>query len=130
MSDMPNTADLEKLVDLYCAAWGEPDAGRRSAMLREVSGDGATYTDPRTHASDLDQLVAHIGRVLAVRPGARVIRTSAVDSHHGLARFAWCVVLSDRTRLPEGVDFVELTADGKIARIVGFFGPLAPLADE
>ena len=42
------------------------------------------------------------------RPGARVLRTSGVDAHHHLARFAWHVVL----------------ADGRIRRIIGFFGPL------
>jgi hypothetical protein len=27
--------------------------------------------------------------------------------------------------LPEGIDFAEVSSDGKLSRIVGFFGPLA-----
>jgi hypothetical protein len=44
-------------------------------------------------------------------------------------RFAWQVILADGTRLPEGIDFAEITSDNKIRRIMGFFGPLAKLPD-
>lgn len=54
-----------------------------------------------------------------------MLRASAVDVHHGLARFAWHVVQADGTALPEGLDIAELSSDGRqIGRIVGFFGPL------
>jgi hypothetical protein len=119
-------APLERLIDAYCQAWCEPDAGARRRLLARVWAEGATYTDPRVQLVGLDALVAHIGKVLADRPGSRVIRTSVVDVHHRLARFAWRVVQADGTMLPEGVDFAEVTGDGKLARIVGFFGPLAP----
>jgi alkylated DNA nucleotide flippase Atl1 len=118
--------EVERLIDAYCEAWCEPDAAARRRLLDHVWATGATYTDPRAQLAGLDALVAHIGKVLADRPGSRVIRTSAVDSHHGLARFAWRVVQADGTMLPEGVDFAEVAGDGKLARIVGFFGPLAP----
>jgi hypothetical protein len=117
---------LDRLIDTYCEAWCEPDAAARRRLLERVWAEGATYTDPRVHLVGLDALVAHIGKVLADRPGSRVIRTSVVDVHHGVARFAWRVVQADGTMLPEGVDFAEAAGDGKLARIVGFFGPLAP----
>jgi hypothetical protein len=119
---------LERLIDGYCAAWSEADPARRAGLLAEVWADDASYTDPRAHAAGIDQLTAHIGRILASRPGAKVVRTSAVDSHHGLVRFAWRVVQGDGTMLPEGIDFAELSPDGRLARIVGFFGPLEPRA--
>ena len=120
-----DAASLERLIDAYCAAWSEPDAGRRDAILAEVWADDATYTDPRGVASGRSELSALIGKVLAGRPGAKVIRTSAVDAHHGVARFAWRVVRADGAMLPEGIDFAEVGGDGKLARITGFFGPLA-----
>ncbi len=125
---MPDSNDieaLERLIDTYCEAWNEPDAVRREAILKIVWAEGATYTDPRAHTTGISELGAHIGRVLSSRPGARVMRTSAVDSHHGLARFAWSVVQADGTMLPEGIDFAEISGEGKLQRIVGFFGPLA-----
>ena len=49
----------------------------------------------------------------------------AVDLHHGVARFAWQMVLADGRRLPEGLDIAHLSTDGtRIASIVGFFGAL------
>lgn len=118
-------AALERLIDTYCSAWNEPDAGRRKTLLDAVWNAGATYTDPRAHAVGVEALAAHIGRILEGRPGAKVIRTSAIDEHHGLVRFAWRLVEADGNPLPEGIDFAEITPGGRIARIVGFFGPLA-----
>ena len=115
----------EKLIDTYCAAWNDPDPARRREILGSVWADGATYTDPTVHAVGMDELLAHIGKVVARRPGAKVVRSSRIDVHHDLARFAWRVVQADGTMLPEGLDLAELSADGQIRRIIGFFGPLA-----
>jgi hypothetical protein len=117
---------LEPLIDRYCQAWSEFDATRRERILDEVWEPDATYTDPRGSATGVAQLVAMSGTILAGRPGAKVVRTTAVDAHHALARFGWRVVLADGTMLPEGIDFVEISVRGKLARVVGFFGPLAP----
>ena len=125
-----STAAVEALVDRYCLAWSDPDPARRRTLLAEVLAPDATYTDPRAHADTLEGLAAHIDRVLAQRPGARVLRTSSVDLHHGMARFAWHVVQADGTALPEGLDVVWLSDDGaRLARIIGFFGPLRRPAD-
>lgn len=121
-------ADITDLVDRYCAVWNEPDAERRAALLVAVWADGATYTDPRADTVGAEALLAHIAGVRAGRPGAKIVRTTAVDAHHGVARFGWCVVAADGTPLPEGIDFIELDAGGvRIRRIIGFFGPMMPV---
>ena len=113
------------LIDRYCAVWNELDSARRSRLLAEIWADAATYTDPTIHARNGDELLAHIERVQARRPGSRVVRTTAVDVHHGVARFGWHVVQADGTSLPDGLDIAYLSSDGqRITRIVGFFGPL------
>jgi hypothetical protein len=118
--------DPAELVDRYCAVWNEPDAGARAQLLARVWADQASYTDPSVHAATAQQLLAHIAAVRARRPGASVLRTSAVDIHHGVARFAWHVVQADGTALPEGIDIAFISPDGaRIERIIGFFGPLA-----
>lgn len=119
------TTDIERLIDIYCSAWSDPDPRRRREILTGIWGDAATYTDPSIHAATLDELLDHITKVAAGRPGARVVRTSRVDMHHRLARFGWRVVLADGTERPEGLDLAEISSDGRIGRIIGFFGPLA-----
>lgn len=120
------TAD--ELIDRYCAAWSMPDAAQRRERLAGVWSPGATYTDPTVHVEGAEALLAHIAQVQARRPGAVVYRTSAIDLHHGIARFAWHVRLADGGTLPEGIDIAFLSPDGRaIERIVGFFGPTRPL---
>lgn len=122
---MSGQADLTLLIDTYCEAWSDPSPERRSALIDSVWAPGATYTDPTVHANGSAELLAHIARVLAKRPGARVVRISEIDAHYGIARFAWQVVEADGRALPEGIDIAFLSTDGsRIERIVGFFGPL------
>ncbi|MFI9504623.1 nuclear transport factor 2 family protein [Nocardia sp. NPDC052566] len=116
----------EQVIDTYCAAWNEHDPAQRRKLLSEVWADGATYTDPTFHAVGIDELLTHIDAVLTRRPTDAILRTSAIDTHHNLARFAWRAAPTDGTPPTDGLDLVEFTPDGRIQRIIGFFGPLEP----
>lgn len=125
MTDDTRSTALAALVDRYCEAWSLASADERAAALRDVWADGATYTDPGTDALDAGGLLAYIAQVHARYPGAKVVRTSVVDVHHDVARFAWQLVRADGSTLPEGLDVVDLDMGAlRIRRIVGFFGPL------
>lgn len=124
MSQALDPSSMRETIDLYCAAWSTGDPVRRRALLDQVWSSGATYTDPTVHVEGADALERHIAGVQAQRPGAVIERTSDVDAHHGVARFAWHLRRADGSTLPEGIDIVDFTADGRIARIVGFFGPI------
>ena len=115
--------DPSSLIDRYCEVWSEPDERRRAWLLASVWDPQAMYTDPSVHAANAEELLSHIATVQSRRPGARVVRTSKVDVHHGIARFAWHVVQADGTTLPEGLDIALISAEGtRIERIIGFFG--------
>ncbi len=111
-------------VDAYCAAWNETDADVRAKILSKVLIPDATYIDPTVRTQGIAELVAHIEKVFERYPGSAIVRTSNVDSHHAMARFAWKKVLADGRSLPEGIDFVKFDNDGRLAEIVGFFGSL------
>ncbi len=81
------SSEVTSLIDRYCAVWNEPEPERRKALLESVWADGATYTDPRADTKGVDELLAHIATVRAGRPGAKIVRTTAVDVHHGIVRF-------------------------------------------
>jgi hypothetical protein len=121
--------DVTELIDRYCRVWNEADSSVRGELLASLWGSNATYTDPSVHTASAYELLAHIAAVRARRPGASVVRTSAVDVHHSVARFAWRVVQADGTALPEGIDIAFISSDGsRIERIIGFFGPIARTA--
>lgn len=116
---------LTHLVDSYCAAWSTQNAEQRRALLLPVWGDGATYTDPSVHATGAEELLTHIAGIQSRHPGARIVRTSNVDVHHNVARFAWKFVMPDGSSLPEGLDIAFLDTEQKrLTRIIGFFGSL------
>ena len=120
---------LTHLIDTYCASWSDQDAQRRRTLLLSVWNDGATYSDPTVHATGAEELLAHIAGIQARYPGARIIRTSDVDVHHGVARFAWRFALPDSSSFPEGLDIAFLDpGQRRITRIIGFFGPLASVS--
>lgn len=114
------------IIDRYSEAWSFPEPAARAAALADVWARDACYTDPRADTYGAEALLAHIAGVLAQRPCSRVVRTSAVQQHHGFARFAWRVIEADGTRLPEGLDIAVIGEDGRITQIIGFFGPLPP----
>lgn len=123
--------DITSLIDTYCQAWSTSDESERSRLLDEVWSLKATYTDPTVHAEGKAELLAHIAKVIAKRPGSRVVRTSKVDQHHGVARFAWRAIEAEGRELPEGIDIVFVSAEGtKVERILGFFGPVQREAES
>ena len=74
-------------------------------------------TGPAAIADMVDAVLQHY-------PGHRFERTTAVDAHHEFARYGWALVAADGTPAVQGYDIVQLDGDGKLARIVGFFGDL------
>ena len=110
---------LQQLIDGYLAAWNETDPQARRALLNQVWDANGVYTDPNVHAPGIDALDAFIGGFQASTPGAAFSLSAPVDHHHEHVRFYW--VLSVGGQQIPGMDYGELSPDGKLIRIVGFF---------
>jgi hypothetical protein len=114
-------------VSAYAAAWAEPDEAMRRTLLEKAWTDDGVYTDPTAHLEGRDALLSHIGGFLAQMGEARLERSSAVDVHHGVLRFEWRIVAPDGSVVTAGFDYGELADDGRLRKIVGFFGPFPAL---
>ena len=123
-----NKNAIEKIVRQYMAAWNEPDDAARRALLGQCWSEGGVYLDPNVSLAGRDALATRIGEVLASRPGARLEFMSGIDIHHNVVRFLWRLVRADGTSGDTSIDFGEVDPDGRLVRIVGFFGPAPPLA--
>lgn len=121
-----DTDQLTQLIDGYLAAYCEPDASRRAALVAAAWSPDGTLMDPPFAGSGHDAIAGLTDTVLTHFPGHTFRRTTAVDTHHGVARYGWELVGADGTVAVEGLDVADLTADGRrLARVVGFFGALA-----
>ena len=114
--------DATTIVDTYLAMWNETDPKRRARLIEQAwMGDGR-YVDPMLEAQGHSALGEMVAGVQAKFPGHRFRRRSGVDAHHDQLRFAWDLVAQDGAVVVVGIDVGALAADGRLARITGFFG--------
>jgi hypothetical protein len=116
--------DVATTVDAYMAMWNEPDSTRRSEHVQRAWSEAGRYQDPVLESEGHAGLSEMVANVHAQFPGHRFRRVSAIDSHHDQIRFAWEFVAPDGTVTLTGIDVGIVAADGRLKRVVGFFGPL------
>jgi hypothetical protein len=116
--------DVTSTVDTYFDMWNEDDPAKRVELIEQAWGSDGRYVDPLLEADGHDALSAMVETVHQHYPGHRFERTSGIDAHHDLVRFGWKLAAPDGTVTVVGIDIGELTADGRLRRITGFFGEL------
>lgn len=126
MTEQPTTTDLTATIDRHLEGYAEPDADRRRRLLADAWADDGQLLDPPFEATGIDGIAGLVDTVLTHFPDHRFRRTSAVDEHHGRARYAWDLVGPDGTVAVNGIDVAEVR-DGRLVSVVGFFGDLAPV---
>lgn len=120
-------ATVEEIVLTYVAAWAESDEEKWQILLETCWAEHGIYTDPRNEAVGREALAQLIKGFKEQRfPGHRLLFTSGINSHHGQLRFTWVMVNPEGRNVLEGTDFGEVGPDGRLIRIVGFFGPPPP----
>ncbi len=122
MADNTKTppTDVSPLIENYVAAWSEPDPTLRRKLLEAVWQEDGTYTDPISHASNRAGLDAIIARFLKDNVGAKFTLKGQPDYHHTYIRFYWTLHLANGREMP-GMDYGEVSPEGKLVKIVGFF---------
>jgi len=119
-----NTSDL---IDRHLQAYGEPDPARRAALAATVWAPESHLADPPFEGRGIDGIAALTDLVLGHYPGHTFRRSTLVDEHHGVARYGWELVAPDGTVAVAGTDIADVV-DGRLVRVIGFFGDTQPLA--
>lgn len=117
--------DVDRVIEMYDQAWNATAEERRRLLERAVADD-CELVDPRGRFQGREAVVERINGFAERFPGSRVDITTAVDEHNGFARYGWRIVDADGKPLLDGIDVVERAADGRLQRIVMFFGALEP----
>jgi hypothetical protein len=118
------TPTLSVAVDTHLKAYCEPDPATRAELLAAVWAPTGALFDPPFEGEGLDAIAAMTDVVLTHYAGHTFRRTTDIDAHHTFARYGWELVGPDGTAAVTGTDIVEIDAEGRLTRIVGFFGPL------
>jgi hypothetical protein len=116
---------VEPIIQMYDQAWNAPDTAERRRLLDEVLTEDCELVEPRGRFSGRRAIIDRINGFTDRFPGARVDITTGVDEHNGFARHGWSIFDRDGSELLRGIDVVERAADGRLRRIVMFFGELA-----
>ena len=116
-------SDSQSLKDFF-AAWTTKKTDDRAALIASVIAEDFYYVDPRTEnpittQQGIDDYIA--GFLEMCPPGASVDVVDPVDIKQGHARATVNFVMSAEMK-QVGQYFADLTAEGKISRLVGFVG--------
>ena len=122
------TTTIEDTVDSHLAAYGEPNAELRAKTVKDIWAANGRLVDPPIQGEGHDGITALGDIVQAHYAGHTFRRTSAVDSHNGFARYEWELVAPDGNVAITGTDIAEVDGEGRLVRVVGFFGPVPALS--
>ena len=120
-------SELTTLIDGHLAAYADPDAARRAGVVERIWAASGRLIDPPLAAAGHAQIVQQAQQLLAQFPGHRFVRSSGIDSHHDMARYAWQLVGPSGAAVLEGVDIAQVDHEGRLVQVTGFFGPLPAL---
>jgi hypothetical protein len=123
-----DTTTITDTIDQHLQAYAMADADRRRTLIASTWSSEGELFDPPLEGRGHAEISALADVVLTHYAGHRFVRTTAVDSHHGFARYGWDLAGPDGAVAVSGIDVVQFDDAGKLLRIVGFFGPLEPVA--
>ena len=121
--------DLTAVIDRHLDAFANPDDEARLAAVRDLWAEDGALADPPITGEGHDGIAGVGGALVQQFPGHRFRRTTALDEHHGFVRYGWVLLDPDGTEVLAGEDIGVVGDDGRLQRIVGFFGPLVARAD-
>lgn len=121
---------LESLEN-YFAAWAEADGTKRASLLESAWSDDGVYIDPTAHVAGRDALVEHIGSFRGNEQfkGFTIDQVTEIDVHHNSFRFGWEMRNAAGMTVSPGIDYGEFDDEGRITKIVGFFGAMRDLTE-
>ncbi|CAN5858767.1 hypothetical protein BH11MYX2_BH11MYX2_05800 [soil metagenome] len=114
---------VEIAIELYAAAFQEPDAARRAALLEKCWAEDGRFVTGARVVRGREALSAEMARFANDPRGGRINMLAPVDVQGNLFRLRANAVYPDGTVSPESFDAGELGADGRILTILTFRGP-------
>ncbi len=119
-----DSSSVAVLVDAHLAAFSAPDDASRRALIEQAWAPAGHFADPLFAATGHDEIDALAASVPGLYPDHVFTRTSGIDLHHGHARYAFAFTAPDGTVVVDGVEVAQVGVEGRLVRVIGFFGPV------
>ena len=113
--------NLEKMMQV----WNTPEPAVRERLVDEAMEHNVHFADPNHNISGRKAFLAMVHQVQKQIPGAKYAQNSAIDVQNNFCRYHWKIDREGQ-RIINGFDTVEVNDAGRIVKVIGFFGPLAP----
>jgi uncharacterized protein YndB with AHSA1/START domain len=108
-------------VDRWFATWSEPDAATRDEALAALASAEIRFLDRFSAVEGRDEVKAHLSAVHRFMPGLRLERRGEIRHCQWHVLADWVVIESSGQERSGGTSLFELDADGRIAKVTGFW---------
>ena len=109
----------EALWKRYAAIWSLATE-ERGPELKHCLAEDATYCDPNQTIEGLHALSDYMGEFQRAVPEGR-FEIRSVLHHHNRSLACWTMLGADGQLIQTGTSFGQLTKDGRLRQITGFF---------
>jgi uncharacterized protein YndB with AHSA1/START domain len=109
-------------IDAFLRAWGEPDAAERRALVESCATPEISFRDAFSATDGMEEMLANLEAVQMHMPGMTLARAGEVRQAHGTAIAGWTALGPDGAPRGAGTNVFDLAPDGRIRRVVGFWG--------
>jgi uncharacterized protein YndB with AHSA1/START domain len=116
-------ADAGAVVDGWFAAWSEPDAARREALLDRLATEEVRFRDRFSLIDGMSDLRPHLAAVHTFMPGMRLEREGDVRHCQGTVLADWVARGADGQERGRGTNVFAFGSHGRIEAVTGFWGP-------
>jgi hypothetical protein len=108
-------------IKLYENVWAESDSALRLQQIKIFWLDESTYNDGAASVKgpvELNNMIQNFRRTLP----KSILKSNPVLSFNQNHTWSWTIINKEKNFYLDGRDYVEINTDGKITKLVGFWG--------
>jgi uncharacterized protein YndB with AHSA1/START domain len=115
-------ARAAELADKWFAAWNTADSAERSRLLAACADSRVMFRDQYSATDGIADLEPHLAAFHVHMPGMKITRKGEPAVSHHTCLVAWDAQGPDGAVMGSGRNYFEFSAEGRIAKAIGFWG--------
>lgn len=121
---------IDAVIESYAELWGALDPSRCATLAEACLTEDALIVGPGYRHQGRAAIIREAQRHATSDYRMRGVITSGYQAVEQWVRFSMAMVDASGAIVHEGWNFLELAADGRICRVVSFWGRLPPPSDH